>query len=108
MRWALALLAAGCVGSTGNTPRTDGAVDDLAASAGDFSTGPADLSSASAYPSGPYGNAAGDTFPLLAWEGYVDDHADAIATSKPYGPYGSDALRRSGRPYALIHVSEFY
>lgn len=73
---------------------------------------PADLSQtkgdmAQQYPAGPYGNHVGDTFPPLVWEGYSDPTADAIATSKPYGPYTMDDLRRSGSRYAAIHASAF-
>lgn len=60
------------------------------------------------YPAGPYGNAIGDTIPPLVWEGYVDPKADAVADTKPYGSYSMDALRMSGAPYGLVHVSEFY
>ena len=62
---------------------------------------------ATGYPPGPYGNKVGDTIPPLVWEGYVNDQADAVSTTKPYGPYSMDAMRRSGRAYGLVHVSEF-
>ncbi len=63
---------------------------------------------ASSYPAGPYGHTVGDTIWPLAWEGYADPLADAIASSKAYGPYSMNDLRLSGRPYAAIHVSEFF
>ena len=61
-----------------------------------------------AYPPGPYGNGVGDVFPLLQWEGYVDDLADAIATTKTYGNYSMDDVRKSGKAYALVHTSETF
>jgi hypothetical protein len=60
------------------------------------------------YPAGPYGNVVGATFPNLQWQGYVDDAADVIATSETFGDYSMDAVRRSGKAYAFVHVSEFY
>jgi hypothetical protein len=63
---------------------------------------------ASAYPPSPYGHSVGDTIWPLVWEGYADPLADAIASSKTYGPYSMDDLRRSGRPYAAVHVAEFF
>jgi hypothetical protein len=112
---ALALLVAGCGGGpvqgmpdlskiTGDL--AGGGGDDLSQLAmGDLGCG-GDLASAT-YPAGPYGSSEGDVFPSLVWEGYVDDAADAIANTKPYGAYSSEALRRSGRRYGLIHVSEY-
>ncbi len=103
---AIALLAAGCVGSVAHPPPDAAAVADLApAPSPDLAAAPGDL--ASAYPAGPYGNSVGEVFPLLPWEGYLDENTDAVATTKPYGPWGSDALRKSGRRYALIHISDF-
>jgi hypothetical protein len=67
---------------------------------------PGDL--ATPYPAGPYGNTVGDTFPQLVWEGYQDPAGDAIATTKPFGPYSADDMRRSGKQYALVHLSEFF
>jgi hypothetical protein len=68
----------------------------------------ADSGVASAYPSGPYGNNLGDTMPNLSWQGYVNDAADALSTTKPFGPYSMDDLRKSGRPLALMHLSEYF
>jgi hypothetical protein len=70
--------------------------------------GPAPADLADAYPPGPYGDVIGDTVAPLQWIGYVDPRADVIATSEPYGDYSMDALRRSGAPYALVHVSEYF
>jgi hypothetical protein len=46
----------------------------------------------------------------LKWSGYVDDAADAIATSKPYRMYSlldvyNDA-RASGKKYAMLNIAE--
>lgn len=59
------------------------------------------------YPPGPYGNAVGDTIANLAWEGYVNITAAASSDTLPYGDYSTDDLRKSGRPYGLIHISAF-
>ncbi len=76
------------------------AVADLAAPIPDLAPAP--------YPTGPYGNAVGDTIPPLVWEGYVDPAADALATTEPFGPYSMLALHRSGRAFGIVHVAEFY
>lgn len=104
---ALALVAAGCVGSVGKPP-PDGASPgaDLAMAAADLAAGVPDMATAG-YPPGPYGNSVGDTFPPISWVGYYDPDSDAVATSKPYAPWSSDQQRLAGRRYALIHVSEF-
>jgi hypothetical protein len=95
-------------GGTGGTGGAGGGGGDLAGVPGDFG-GAHDLAqSAGSYPAGPYGNTVGDTIAPLVWEGYVDDLADAVATSKPYGTYSMDQLRLSGKAYALVHVSDFY
>jgi hypothetical protein len=62
------------------------------------------------YPAGPYGNKVGDVMANLAWEGYVNDLADAISNTKPYVAATSmDVLRKkASKGYALVHVSEFY
>lgn len=60
------------------------------------------------YPSGPYGKNAGDVIANLHWQGYANDAADAVVSTKPYGAYSMDDARRSGRRYALLHVSEFF
>ncbi len=104
---ALALLGAGCVG---NVATVDAGGDLASASDGggpmDFAVAVTDL--ASGYPAGPYGNTKGDTIPPLTWIGYQDDAGDVVATTRPYAPYSMDALRRSGRPYAIVHTAEFY
>ena len=71
-----------------------------AATATDFST--------AAYPAGPYGNTIGAVIPPLGWVGYSNPLGDALASTRPYAPYSMDALRLSGRRYALVHVAEFY
>jgi hypothetical protein len=71
------------------------------------------------YPSGPYCAAAGAgghlatgcVIPNLTWNGYVDDAADALATTKPYRSYSlydvyNDA-RVSGKRYAMINIAEY-
>ena len=81
---------------------------DIRSSVADLASMPAhDLAMAASYPPGPYGPEVGNVFPPLLWEGYVDLAGDAVATTKPYGPYLMDDVRASGRAYAMIHVSEF-
>lgn len=67
----------------------------------------ADFTSAGSYPAGPYGNTVGATIPPLVWEGYPDPLADAVATTKTYGAYTMDDLRKSGRAFGMVHVSDF-
>ncbi len=59
------------------------------------------------YPPGPYGNNKGDTIADLKWEGYVNEVGDVRSDSKPYIDYGTDAMRKSGKRYGLIHISAF-
>jgi hypothetical protein len=59
------------------------------------------------YPPGPYGNDVGDTIADLKWEGYVNETADSQSDAKPYMDYGTDAMRKSGKRYGLIHISAF-
>jgi hypothetical protein len=85
---------------TNVTPGDDTATGSDTTTGSDTDIGP--------YPSGPYGNTVGATFPNLQWVGHVDDAADVVATSEPFGPYTMDDVRRSGKAYAFVHVSEFY
>jgi hypothetical protein len=89
-----------------------GCGDDSASAGGDLAL--ADLSIAqgtdlatSAYPAGPYGHDVGSTIAPLVWEGYADPLADALATTKPYGPYSMNDLRLSGKAYGIVHLSAF-
>ena len=65
-----------------------------------------DVAGYGAYPAGPYGHGVGDIVSNLQWEGYVDEHADAVATTKPWRHYSMDDVRRSGMSYALIHSGD--
>jgi len=58
------------------------------------------------YPAGPYGINAGQVLAGLDWEGYVNDKADAVSTTKPFVPTSLDKLRRKGN-YGILHVAEF-
>jgi hypothetical protein len=75
-------------------------------------TPPADLAGADlaggSYPAGPYGNTVGAIIPPLVWEGYNDPLANAVATTKTYGSYTMDDLRKSGRAFGMVHVSDFF
>ena len=71
------------------------------------------------YPSGPYcanagsggAMATGCMIPNLSWNGYVDDTADALATTKPYVAYSLldvyNAAKVSGKKYLMINIAEF-
>ena len=54
--------------------------------------------------------ATGCVIPNLSWNGYVDDTADAIATTKPYVAYSLldvyNSARASGRKYLMINIAE--
>lgn len=122
----VALIAIGCGGSGDAAPATsadanadamanaDANADAMAnadanADAMASADANADADLFGAYPSGGYGNAIGDVVANLAWEGYENDLADSIASTKPYVKTDLDALRRKApKGYAMIHVSEFY
>jgi hypothetical protein len=61
-----------------------------------------------AYPAEPYGHDIGQVMPNLQWHGYVNETAEGVATAQPFVPYSMDDVRHSGKPYAFVHVSEFY
>ncbi len=60
------------------------------------------------YPAGPYGNRAGNVLANLSWEGYTNLEGAAVSTTLPYGPTSMQAVRETGRAFALVHVSEFF
>jgi len=110
IHFALVAALPGC--SDTATAPPDGAAGDGAttaprdmASATDM-TAPPDLAPAG-YPAGPYGFNIGDTVTPLVWEGYLAPDPTNLASST-FGPYGMDELRRSGAPYALVHISEYF
>lgn len=67
----------------------------------------ADADPYGAYPPGPYGTKVGQTLAPLDWVGYVNLKGDAVSTTKTYGPTSLDALRRTGKGYGLLHLSEY-
>src|SRR4051794_39199197 len=115
MRTGAALLLLSLVGgclSPANLPGDAAARDDLrAAQVMDQSNSPVDMATVAdlsgPYPAGPYGATIGDTVTPLVWEGYVNPTADAVSTTKAYGPYSMNDARLSGSKYALIHTAEF-
>ena len=57
-------------------------------------------------PDGVFGRSVGSILENLLWEGFVDEQADAIATSKGYASYSPEALRHTARSLGLIHLSD--
>lgn len=93
--------APGDRGATDTGVTTDrGAVGDVAMADTGVSVGP--------YPAGPYGIREGDVLRDLEWEGYVNLTGGVISTMQPYGRTNLQAMRETGRRYAIVHVSEFY
>ena len=93
-------------GSSGSSGSSSGATSDAGGSDGSTALGP--------YPSGPYCAPAGIVghlspgciLPNMTWIGYVDDAADAVASTKPYVTYSLDDVRKAGKKYAMINVAE--
>ncbi len=81
---------------------TDAARDALGDEGGDgaVAVGP--------YPAGPYGIARGDVLANLAWEGYTNPDGLRVSTMYPWGATSMQAIRETGRGYAMVHLSEFY
>lgn len=81
---------------------TDAARDALGDEGGDgaVTVGP--------YPAGPYGIARGDVLANLAWEGYTNPDGLRVSTVYPWGATSMQAIRETGRGYAMVHLSEFY
>ena len=50
----------------------------------------------------------GDAMPSLAWEGYVNEDAVGLSSEQPFGDYGIDALKATGRRYALLHTADAF
>jgi hypothetical protein len=113
--WLLGLMASVACSSGGTTP-TDGGADDSASSsdtslsqdAPTDSSSDATTDAASGYPTGPYGTKVGSVIANMTWIGYVDDAADALATTKPYVTYSLDDARKSGKHYAMLNLAETF
>ncbi len=60
------------------------------------------------YPAGPYGRNEGQTLANLSWEGYTNLDGSVVSTMRPYGATSMQAVRETGRAYAVVHVSEFF
>jgi hypothetical protein len=60
------------------------------------------------YPAGPYGTREGQTLANLDWEGYTNLDGAELSTAQPFAPTSLQAVRETGRAYALVHVSEFF
>lgn len=97
--------SAGTAGSAG-APGTGGAAGSAGAGG---AGGTAACTPAPSYPAGPYGEAVGDTIADWHWKGYVNETAQGLANTHPFvNDYSMDDLRRSGRGYALVHLSESF
>lgn len=60
------------------------------------------------YPAGPYGRNMGQTLANLSWEGYTNLDGSEVSSMLPFAPTSMQAVRETGRAYALVHVSEFF
>jgi hypothetical protein len=60
------------------------------------------------YPAGPYGRNQGQTLANLSWEGYTNLDGSEVSSMLPFAPTSMQAVRETGRAYALVHVSEFF
>lgn len=119
-RWIPALLlvaacssdpaAPGLDATASDAPSTD-VPGDLAAAADltdlDIPTDAPAAVVAGEYPAGPYGSRLGSVLADLTWEGYVNPTGEVISSTLPYTTTSLQALRGSGRGYAMVHVSEF-
>lgn len=102
----------GSSGSAGSnaTGGVSGSGQDASADTGPNDSGPDVLNCAAlttSYPAGPYGSQVDDVFPPLVWDGFVNESAVGLATTKPFVPYSMDDVRKTCRKYALVHNSEF-
>jgi hypothetical protein len=109
-------------GSTSSSGTSSGGSSGSASgsgSGGDGGASPSGDAGLAPYPPPPYCAAAGTggamatgcVIPNLSWMGYVDETADALATTKPYVAYSLlDAYRDakvSGKKYLMVNVAEF-
>lgn len=120
---------------SGSVNSSGGSSASTASASGSSSTGTGDggtpapdgATQAAAYPSGPYCTAAGQnghlpdspgcvlppTIPPNAttWMGYVDEGANALASTEPYVAYSfADAFKyaqQNGKKYLMVNVAEF-
>jgi hypothetical protein len=60
------------------------------------------------YPAGPYGSMEGQTLENLQLQGYVNLEGTQLSSALPLVPTSMQALRATGRRYALVHTSAFY
>jgi hypothetical protein len=60
------------------------------------------------YPPGPYGRDEGQTLANLTWEGYTNLDGAEVSTARPFAPTSMQAVRETGRAYAMVHLSEFF
>lgn len=110
-RWGAVVLALALCGmpACGSDGGGGGAAGSSGGAAGSSGGGAGSAGAAAAYPPGPYGSEVGDVVANHAFEGYVNEAGDALSTTKPYlAAWTLDDLRKSGRPYAVVHVSEFF
>lgn len=88
------------LGSGGSPSPTGGAGGTNVADSGPPPVGP--------YPAAPYGNTVGATLTNLKLQGYVNNTGAVLSNTLPWTTaYSLDDVRKSGKPYALIHVSDF-
>jgi hypothetical protein len=94
------------------TPGVDASVDassaDVGSDAAARDAGGATDADVGPYPAGPYGSAEGQTLEDLQLQGYVNAEGTQLSTALAFGPTSMQALRRTGRRFALVHTSAFY
>lgn len=116
LAFALALAACGAPVATPPTVTSPDAASGSDVLLVDASAAPPDVASPDGappddahqgYPAGPYGSAVGQVVADLAWEGYVNDAHERVSTELPFGPTSMGAVRATGAPFALVHLSGF-
>jgi len=88
-------------------PDGNGGGGGLGGSGGVISVGGSGGAAPCVYPVDNVGNQVGQVLPPLSWNGYVNDAADSLSTTKTWSTdYGTEAIYcQATGPYALIHTA---
>lgn len=95
----------GGAGGTGGTG-TGGGAGTSGGTAGTGAGGSGGTASAQ-YPAGPYGKAVGDVMQNYSFHGYVNDDGTALSSTLTQSDFDLQAVRASGKRYALIHLATY-